>query len=481
MDRRLALVAWFALAAVLASVCWRVVEANRLTVTPPGVHATSGCEEESLYSLWRVRHDQELYVDSGAPPFAAAYFNWLFYGAYSRWQAAIVDPHDELGAVRAARYLTLIGVAVGITTLFWLTVQASVASQHSLRPDLWAIAAYTFSGPLVGWWMVTARPDVWALACEAIGIVIVLAGYRRNALFVALAAGLAFYAAWAFKQNFVQGLAACGLFLASRRHWRCAAGLFATMGGGCLLTISLMDNAFLHGISETAGSGLFSLQQAWVNLQNALLKLTPVLILPVFAGWRKGSTPSNATWDDLRWFSIIGLPCSLALSFALSSKFGAAPNYYFTTGLMLSLLAISIQADSIGKPLGYVTLLAIAALSLGATAHGVQHLQGQSAVTAERWALWRDAPIPRYSEDQLLNLPWLQPGAPTYLTAFEYSNDRKRGRPFSGDGIGGLIQRGYFASLLLPADVTTSFDGASLHRYRRVKENAGMALWLRQH
>ncbi|MBX3749550.1 MAG: hypothetical protein KF897_05640 [Opitutaceae bacterium] len=479
MSRRYTLVAWIALAAVLASVGWRVVEANRLTETPPGVQATSGCEEESLYSLWRVRHGQALYVESSEPPFAAAYFNWLFYFSYSRWQVVTASPGDEPAAVRAARYLSVAGVALGIAALVGLTALACNSRQRWSRPDLWAVATYAFAGPMVGWWMVTARPDVWAFACETIGIVIVLVGHRRHAIFVAVVAGLAFYAAWAFKQNYVQGLAVCGLFLASHRRWGCAAGLFATMGGGCVLTLVLMDDAYLRGVSETIGSGSFSVHYAWANLQNAVLKLIPVLLLPIFAGWRQDPTPAGDLWADVRQFSLIGLPCSLALSFAFSAKVGAASNYYFTTALMLSLLAISLQACSSGRPLQYATLIGIAALSIGATAQGARYLRQQATVTSERWTLWRDAPVPRYSEDQLLNLPWLQPGAPTYLTAFEYAADRKRGRLFRDDGIGGLIRSQYFASLLLPADVTTAFDGASLHQYKRVQEKAGMALWLR--
>lgn len=479
MDRRFILVAWLCLGAILLSVCWRVSESDRLTTIAPGVQITSGCEYESFYSLWRVRHGETLYLDPTVPPFSAAYFNWLFYSTYAGWQKFTCKAGDEPCAIRAARHFSLVGAAIGLAALVWLVARALGTDTVWSRPDLLVIATYAFGGPMLGWWMLTVRPDIWALACETIGVVVVLAGYRRYSLFTALVAGVAFYAAWAFKQNYVQGILISGLFLASRRQWRCFVGLFATMTTGCLVTYISMDSAYHDAVSEAAASATFSLELGWANLKDALLKLSPLLILPTAVCWRLKPLQLNDAWTDVLKFSLIGIPCAIAMSLAFSSKHGAATNYYFTATVMLSLIVMAIQTSFAGRSLSYATIIALAALSVGATVKGTLHLRYQAKATAERWELWRQAPVPRYATDQSLNLPWLQPGAPVFLAAYEYGADRARGRPIAGDGIGGLIRRRYFAALLLPAELTTSFDGAPLDGYRRTAEKAGMALWLR--
>jgi len=85
-DWRQRAIRWLALIVVVVSA---VVFARRgLTVwqaalVAPGTTITSGFEEESLLAVWRGVHGQAVYADPTRLPYAAAYFNWLFYVAYA--------------------------------------------------------------------------------------------------------------------------------------------------------------------------------------------------------------------------------------------------------------------------------------------------------------------------------------------------------------------------------------------------------------
>ena len=72
----------------------------------PGVAITSGCEEESLFALWRAGHGQPVYLDTAHPPFAAAYFNWLFYATYSVPFRSTRPSADAADSIRESRLLT---------------------------------------------------------------------------------------------------------------------------------------------------------------------------------------------------------------------------------------------------------------------------------------------------------------------------------------------------------------------------------------
>ncbi|HPK49108.1 MAG TPA: hypothetical protein PKY24_05475, partial [Opitutaceae bacterium] len=110
---------------------------------------------------------------------------------------------------------------------------------------------------------------------------------------------------------------------------------------------------------------------------------------------------------------------------------------------------------------------------------GQTNLRGQNEILAARWQLWQDAPEPRFSHDLRLNLPWLNPHTPPFVLAFNYPQDRKHGRHFFEDGIGGLISRGYFAALLLPESAVSEYDGAALSGYHPKSAAAGYVLLIR--
>jgi hypothetical protein len=63
------------------------------------------------------------------------------------------------------------------------------------------------------------------------------------------------------------------------------------------------------------------------------------------------------------------------------------------------------------------------------------------------------------------SLPWMNPSPLSFVLAYNYWQDRNDNRPFEHNGIGGLIQQGYFQTLVLPQHYSKSFDGALLSNF----------------
>ena len=77
-------------------------------------------------------------------------------------------------------------------------------------------------------------------------------------------------------------------------------------------------------------------------------------------------------------------------------------------------------------------------------------------------------------------LPWIYPGAPHFILAYNYRRDRAAGRRFERDGIGGLIADGYFGALLMNVP-TGRFDGAQIAvRYEKRGRCGEQDIWLRR-
>ncbi|MDI1249718.1 MAG: hypothetical protein PSV13_12710 [Lacunisphaera sp.] len=436
--------------------------------TAPGVAVTSGYEEESLFALWKAVHHQPVYTDATRLPFAASYFNWLFYHAYAFPVRAAVQVTGDSGLPVAGRLLTAIGALAGATILFMMSHRV-LAGQPLVAA---ALSAFVFFGPLVGWWAHTVRPDLWALVLETGALAVLLAGYRRHPLGTAALVALLCYGAWSFKQTYVLGLGAALLFLLFRRQWR-PAGLLAVVSIGLwLATFLLLGPDYRAAFLHTATTNLYSPAMGLRNLGDMLVKSSPLWLLAAAGLSRSGRPAGRAATplaDDTRLLGLLGLLVALPLSFAASCKLGAASNYHFTTMVMVSLLAASLLATAGSRRLLVPGLLAAAALQLLALlGHaGRTNLSGQTASLSAIWQVWQAQPEPRFSVLTNLNLPWVNAGSPPLVVAFNYYLERADGRSFERGGLGGLINAGSFQTLLLPADTQQKYDGGSLRHYRR--------------
>ncbi len=482
-----ALVTTLAVLAILANVAvaWLRVQSAEATAVGGAVHQTSGCEIESAFNIWRAAQGQPVYGDSSRMPFAGAYFNWLFYSSYGAIARTFAAVDDTAELYRVARRFTAVGAVFGTFAITGLLVCINRPAGSSRATLAAAMGVSVFFGALPGWWVITARPDIWGLALEAAGVVWFLAWHRRTPMSAVVGAAVLFYLAWSFKQTFVAGPAAVGLFLMFHRSWRDVAVLVCIMGASVGLTMFLMGPSYRFGLSETVAATGFEASIGRGNAVSAASKLL-WLLLAVPLVWHAArvdllARENRSLRQDALQVGLLGTFIGLAIFAPSASKVGAATNYYFSPALMLS-LAVSAALPAATKE-RYILPSALAMLALPLAVllgyAGRTSLADDAGALAQRWAMWKDQPSPRFSSDLSLNMP--QPGdtSPAFVLGFNYQADRARGRPFEANGIGGLIEQGYFASLLLPADTRGRYDGGSLERYVRNEEVAGLALYRR--
>jgi hypothetical protein len=60
-----------------------------------------------------------------------------------------------------------------------------------------------------------------------------------------------------------------------------------------------------------------------------------------------------------------------------------------------------------------------------------------------------ELPGPVFVTDRACNLPWIQRKAPHFVYSFMYVADRNAGYTFESGGIGGLIEKGYFETIVV--------------------------------
>jgi len=473
----LVVVASLALIGVTAK---RSVAAYSAVGVAPGVAVTSGCEEESLFALWRFAHDQPVYRDTTAKPYASAYFNWLFYQGYGAIAKVTVKYLGDAAIPSVGRLVTLAGALTGATLLGILGWR--LLSPSGLERGLAGafLGAFCFLGPLPGWWICTMRPDVWAVTLESLGVVWFLLFQRNRPLLSLLGSLVIFYAAWALKPNLIQALLATILYLFSQRRWLHGFALGA--GSLCLyaLTLWLLGPTYRQALLETSTASDFFLSIAQANTVSAVVRALPLVIL-CFGAMGVPRSPSTAFASDLTRLALVGLPLAFAMAFLTSAKAGAAPNYFLTTTVLLTLAAIGLNASRASHWPQILAVGVAAGLELALLfGHGRIDLGDQSADLAQRWQIWATAPEPRFSHDLRLNQPWLNPNSPPLVLAYNYPRDRSLHRKFEDDGVGGLITQGYFASLLLPSDTTTNYDGALLVNYERGPTVTGYTLYSRR-
>lgn len=446
--------------------------------TAPGVAVTSGFEEESQFALWRAVHGQPVFVESSRMPYASAYFNWLFYAAYAGPLRVAVAASSDHAIVIVGRWITAAGALAGALALL-LLLRKILGGNLAFAASL---ATFVYFGPLVGWWAHTVRPDVWALSCETVGITLFLVLFRTRPWLGAVGSLLCFYAAWSCKQTYVSGWIAAMLFAASHRRWTLA--LFIALG---LMSLGLGTHAALGPVyraiqQDNAAASIFyvagGLDRAW----NTVEKVAPLLVLLCAALPGPRNDPRNeALARDARRYGVIGLVATTPLMFATSCKLGASTNYFFST---MVLLVIAGTGGFALAPRGWLQAVVCAtaiALQLAVVSRsGGIGITDQVNTLAARWSVFASLPEPRFSSCAPLQLPWLNPKSPPLVLAFNYPSDLARGKPFERGGVGGLIESGYFASLLLPERTGETFLGGSLSKYERRSGESGMTILFRR-
>lgn len=492
-------------AAVGAFLCLALMTARALSAmsfAEPLQLITSGDEQSSLFAVWKVSRGLPVYADRFAPPFAHAFFNWLFYQSYGFVAAAAQASLalDDAWLPTVGRLFTVAGMAAAGGSAY-LAFERALASMTNERPApltllAAALSIYVVAGPLIGFWGVTVRPDVWALALEVAAVALFLAFYPRQRLLAVLSAALAAYLAWSFKQTAVFAAAGIGLFLLLRRDIPMLATLVLVMGAAWSVTLLVGGSRYAATIFFVGVPLEYSVAHSGKIALNFALKALPALMLAATVG--VALLARKIAWGRL-WandpflLGACGLSVAVLLVVPSTTQTGGSENYYFPLNFFLTLAGAAGLAIVLAEKPGETRRLSVLAAAgwVGLSAAVVSVFVGMAGVIDVRGqhvnhlALKRcldGLPRPLFVYDRYLSLPWMTPENEPFVLSYVYEMERALGRPFARNGIGGMIEAGHFQVVAVPgAETVAVLDRAPLTNYGPgPRRCAGMAVLYRK-
>jgi hypothetical protein len=491
---RLLMVAAAACAALAACRVWNVV-----SWTEPSLVITSGCEEEALFSIWKFIHGQEVYADPAAIPYAASYFNFIFYKTYGLWtKLGLALPGlDEAWLPTIARCLTLLIVFANVLVFRQLVKEGELAPEGFGRAALWAVALIPFLNPMAGLWIFTVRPDWLAVLLELLALLWLMRYDRQGGIGRLLIACGFLYAAWATKQTAIAVVVAWCLVNLCKKHWRGVALVAGVLLPAFGLTLALGGPAYVHSV-VTSQRHMDILPAQAVHLLLGALQENPLFGVALVAwlcfGWRLRCNFRARPMQLLSWC----LAISTLWAFVTSMKAASNTNYYYLAGA-LSLLWLLGQRRAArsdferfdpGWWTGCLLLIALVVkFACGGSPKDTLDFAHEQAKARALTARLRALPGPALVTTRAANLPWIQPHAPHFVVATAYPYDRRGGVTFQRGGLAGLVASGYFNVIAIPKDEptttiddepTTTIDGAPLTRYRLESDDRYFTYYLRR-
>lgn len=467
-----------AIASVAAGILLVAVRAYyAISVDEPLQLYTSGAEHESLLSIWKEIRGQLVYADPHDIPFAASYYNWLYYWIYGALAGFSLD---MLGLAdpwlpTVTRAIMLLSAVGGAGLLYWSLVRLFAPRTAQLRVIAALLALFVFFGPLAGFWVITTNVELWALIATIAAMHAFVGAYPRRPLAAVLWFCVFAYAAWALKQIYVYSILTVGLYLLWRRDWRNLAIAVAVLAAAFAFSFAIGSTAYRTMMLHAGTAIPFSWAQVFTNLQNVALKTLPITLPLLWLALRGRIKGGGIFW--------LGAAVSALIIVPASAKVGAAENYYFPLVYFLAAaLYASLCAGKSAEPAFSLGWLANAAgvLAVLAGFAGVLSTRDWHPRLTALQACIAPLPKPAFSAVRYGALPWMNSGGPYFVPGYNYAPDRAAGIPFERGGIGGLIEEGYFAALLLPPGTETTFDSGRLSRYTRVGACADVDVWVRR-
>lgn len=453
---------------------------------PEPLHVvTSGYEEESLFAMFKMVHGLHVYADPHQLPFAASYFNWFYYGFYGTITSFILHLFSlsDIWIPTIGRAITFCVTSIGFFLSYqFFKRQKSNAFAFSLSALLWF-------GPLIGYWAMTVRPDLLGLFFDALALQAFVYFYPKKNFQAVILAALCCYLSWSCKQINVVMPGAIGLYLLFHRQWS-ALFLFSGLQFALYaLTFALMpDNArnmlFFVNTAIPLSSAVL-VENAMAFLKKALPIFVIVAALLVEA-IRNPHYRRELISNQVIQLCLCGLLVWSIILLPASSKVGSAENYHFIALFFLTLLAASAisllttPSRWLSYGAAFAGLFYVAIIGSVVLQNRVHQLSEQHQSMTELQHCIKQLPQPLFVVNHYGALPWMNPSPQTFVLAYNYWTDRKNGIHFEHNGIGGLIEHGYFNSLILPLPITTEYDGASLKDYERQSSCQGYAVFTRK-
>ena len=455
---------------------------------------TSGAEYESLFVIWKYIQGLPVYVDQTRIPFAGTYYNWLYYTFYGEAAGFVLGAFSLADAwlPTVTKLLTVTGAIAGTWASYRCFWHFGLGEDKTGRRLSFAFAVLLFFGPLMGFWAMATAPDIWALTFEVTAVFLFLRHYRSRPIKAVLLFCLFAYLAWSFKQIFVFSTGAVGLFLLIRRDWPPLVVLTVVMWFAWGLTLFMGSAEYIHTIVAFGGTAVELARYELVrNLLNLAVKIQPVLFLiaaavvavvtrpsirdTLRAGFSRNNTDKPETAFAL---AFLGILIASVLAIPASAKIGASENYYFTLTFFLILGGLAWLR--IARSQGDLPVWISGTMSLGwlgnliAVGSVLVGLQGVLSTRYMHDGMTQTAECLKgqglskslFIANSYLSLPWMVPAGQHFVIHYNYPRDRASGVPMQGGGVGGLIDDGYFETLVLPAGSKDGYDGSGLKRYR---------------
>ncbi|MDA1024286.1 MAG: hypothetical protein O2817_13245, partial [Proteobacteria bacterium] len=459
---------------------------------------TSGAEYESLYAIWKHVHGLTVYADHTRIPFAGSFYNWFYYVFYGEITKAVLSvlSLNDAWLPTITRLITATGMVYGTWITARLFLEFPGAGDDNLKRLGLAFAVLIFFGPMMGFFGIATQPDIWGFAFDVTSIYLFLRFYERQPLIGICLFWLFAYLAWSFKQIFVFSTGTVGLFLLLRRDWKMLGTLIILSVLAWGATLAIGTPQYVKNI-VTFGGVTVSLawSQLFRNLGNAGIKFLPLLlglagigVAMARSNRRLGligdavSSITSKTPDTHFGLALLGSIVTSILVIPASAKLGAAENYYFLLSFFLSLLLLSALAKiskngawqvTVSLPLSIGWLLHGLAVCLvlgGATGILSTRPQHVSMSSVSKCLMKKKLPGSVFIGHTYLSLPWMVPAEHHFVVQTNYRWDKPGGVEMEGGGIGGLIDQGYFATIVINGD---TFDDSDLRRYRMRNEKCG--------
>ena len=468
-----------------------------ISLSEPLFVITSGAEEDSLLGFWKYIKDRPVFEDPHRFPFVGSAYNWLYYAFYG---TAIDITLNAL--LLEIEWLPTIGRFVSLAWAFAGVIAAVtffnsfVERGSEYRPLILPYSIFLFFGPLVGFWAISHNVELAATVLGIIGSLMFCRIYGNSPLKATIVACVFGYLAWSFKQSHIFIVLTLALFMFIRGDWRSLALVFFLNGLGWSAAIIGGSEAYVKMLFQKGVDKTLELSRLWINLKNFSLKSTPIIffLTSIAIGIRDPrSFFQKIRNDDYALFSVCGLVVSIVISIPFSAKQGASENYYFVMSFYMLFAAFAVNAvwplsGTVRRAANLIILLGwfasgVAATSVLAGYNGIVSTRNWHEINIAQRDCSRDMPEPVLPVvHTFLSLPWLVKSEPQFNLFYNYSRERAAGYWFEGGGVAGLIKKGYFGSILMPAGAKPEFDSVSLiTHYELRKENcAGIDFYLKR-
>lgn len=471
---------FFALTTVgLSLVLMLVRVSSAISFSEPLQLTTSGAESEFIYSVWKYLNGLVLYADQRKIPFHATFYNWMFYVLYGEISETVLRvlslSDDWLPTV--TRLITLVGGILGSGLAYHTFVTLLKIKSRGLKLLSATFAIYLFFGPLPGFFAFTTRPDTWAIVFDIAAIYSFLTLYRQRPLAAVLVFCGLTYAAWSFKQIFVFGPGAVGLFLLLNRDWRHLSVLVAVTCNAWGLTLWIGGPVYAQLLLYQDSVVMFSLETMVRSFSNFSVKFLPglaglaaIVAIPSF----RRATMEAIRLDDVAKMAALGLLVTAGIALVASLKVGAAEYYFMPLtyyNALLVLTALSRMSKTLNVPsaawgvlsLGWIAgFMAVASVLMGFK--GVLSVRNIHEDTIAVKPCLQVMKQPVFADSPILSLPWIMPAEEHFVFHYHYLADHAAGIKMEQGGIGGLMDTGYFATLAFHSKVDR-YDGSDLKQY----------------